>query len=1028
MRTALRPLAIAAGTLVWTFPSTAVAEANPHHDRKPHHGAERLRGTWEWILASPALGKEDRDTLKLLAPYLDPATYRALAPRQRHLLLRYARRQITGLSPLARCWAPGTPIEVLRAYHAAEEAARAKAPQAPRKANQFFRRWGRTATNGGGESVQGRPITLTWGIVPDGTPIPGDPDIGDSSGPSDLRARLSQIYGGTTGDPMNQPWIGIFQRLFDNISANTGIKYVYEAADDGSQISRINLGALGVRGDIRLGGHDIDGNAATLAYNYFPDSGDMIIDTNDDWFNNTSNNSIRLRNTLEHEHGHGIGMEHVCPVDHTKLMEPFINSNFRGIQFDEIYTLQRWYGDFYEQHGTVRDNDTFDHAAPLAVPPGAPLDVAWMSIDDDSDLDYYSLAIPPSSEVTVRITPSSLSYLEGAQNANGTCTSGTAFNPGAYHDLTLELIGPDRSTILATAAANPAGQLEEIVGFPTPEDGLHYVRVTGDTANLAQLYRLEIEVSPPAVVIALQADSIVSESFAAPNGLIEPGETIELEVALTNSGTLAAANVEGTLSGPAAFTGFDTVQGFGSIAPAGSATANFVFALDGTCGQAIPLELTVTADNGFQDVIPLVFNLGSIVPVLGESFDTGGNNLPAGWTSSDTGNGGGWALSGARTNSPSFSAFAAALPSSGTSSLTSPAVTLGPSGGSLSFRHFFNTEADVNLGFDGGVLEVSAGGGPWEDIVEAGAAFTAGGYNRTLRTGFQNPLPGCRAWSGDSGGWIATSVNLPPSLGFGPFRFRWRLGHDSSRGDEGWYLDDIALVTNDCASTAPLVTLAIDDDTASEFAPLDRGRLTFSVPLPPATGLAIPLLITGSALAGVDATGFDGIILPAGQTSVEVEIIAVHDTEVEGEESLVLSVDPAAPLVANGLPAATILISDTPYGQWAAGTLGLGTPNGPLEDRDGDRSSNLEEYAWQTDGASPASRPRLAPRLDGDYFRLDAPFATLPPDVFLRAETSSDLQIWSPPEIQGLADGFQVLAGDPERYLRLLYHLLPAAP
>jgi hypothetical protein len=53
----------------------------------------------------------------------------------------------------------------------------------------------------------------------------------------------------------------------------------------------------------------------------------------------------------------------------------------------------------------------------------------------------------------------------------------------------------------------------------------------------------------------------------------------------------------------------------------------------------------------------------------------------------------------------------------------------------LTFWHNFNLEAselDPNLGFDGGVLEISFdAGNTFEDILVAGGSFAVGGYNRT---------------------------------------------------------------------------------------------------------------------------------------------------------------------------------------------------------------------------------------------------------------------------------------------------------
>ena len=66
----------------------------------------------------------------------------------------------------------------------------------------------------------------------------------------------------------------------------------------------------------------------------------------------------------------------------------------------------------------------------------------------------------------------------------------------------------------------------------------------------------------------------------------------------------------------------------------------------------------------------------------------------------------------------------------------------------LTFRHNFNLEAsdlDPNLGFDGGVLELSTdGGNTFQDILAAGGGFGRG-YNRTIATDRGSPIAGRRA-------------------------------------------------------------------------------------------------------------------------------------------------------------------------------------------------------------------------------------------------------------------------------------------
>ncbi len=113
----------------------------------------------------------------------------------------------------------------------------------------------------------------------------------------------------------------------------------------------------------------------------------------------------------------------------------------------------------------------------------------------------------------------------------------------------------------------------------------------------------------------------------------------------------------------------------------------------------------------------------------------------------------------------------------------------------LLFEHNFNLEAsdvDPNVGFDGGVLEMSFdGGNTFQDILAVGGSFSIGGYNRTISTDRGSPIAGRQAWSGNSGGFICTVVHLPflPPGG----RFRWRMASDNSGSGEGWRVDTVTI-------------------------------------------------------------------------------------------------------------------------------------------------------------------------------------------------------------------------------------------
>jgi hypothetical protein len=118
----------------------------------------------------------------------------------------------------------------------------------------------------------------------------------------------------------------------------------------------------------------------------------------------------------------------------------------------------------------------------------------------------------------------------------------------------------------------------------------------------------------------------------------------------------------------------------------------------------------------------------------------------------------------------------------------------GLSGVELEFWHSYEFES----GWDGGVLEVSTDGSTWSDVVFLGGVFLANGYDEILdhMGEFGNPLSGRSAWTGSSGGWKKSQVDLDPLIATNPsasWRFRWRRGTDELHGDTGWWVDDLRL-------------------------------------------------------------------------------------------------------------------------------------------------------------------------------------------------------------------------------------------
>ncbi len=104
----------------------------------------------------------------------------------------------------------------------------------------------------------------------------------------------------------------------------------------------------------------------------------------------------------------------------------------------------------------------------------------------------------------------------------------------------------------------------------------------------------------------------------------------------------------------------------------------------------------------------------------------------------------------------------------------------------LRFRHSF----DFENGFDGGVLEFASYFMPtWVDITQRGF-IGSGGYNSTISTGTDSPIAGRAAWSGNSGGYILTVVNLPIEYNS---RVRWRMATDTGQSGHGWRIDNVTM-------------------------------------------------------------------------------------------------------------------------------------------------------------------------------------------------------------------------------------------
>ena len=451
----------------------------------------------------------------LIGRFVQAESWAKLAPVHQRMLINIAARPEL-LAGLSTCFDDATDHNTMMVFNQVMFGLEPRFNQSAR--------WGATAMTGA--TAVGSPITLTYSFVPDGTPIQGF--NGEPAAPSDLFAFMRGIYGAN-----DATWQAHYHAIFARWGQLCGVTYVHEPNDDGVGLGT-SAGQVGVRGDLRMAGHFIDGASGVLAYNFFPQNGDMVVDTGDSFFNTTSSNSLRLRNVLAHEHGHGMGQAHVCPIAQTKLMEPFISVAYDGPRHDDIRNAQQHYGDKFEpnnsaatatQLGTLVAGTTTTIGAVPA--PAIPLS-SLASLNINNDADWYKISVTGRRLLNVTASPIGTTYADDVQNCagqSGSCCNTDVTDSLASGDLDLQVLSANGTTVLATGVASQAGVAEALQSVVLPAAGDYYVRVFSTSGvNEVQLYSLSLQVADTTVDIVL------------PNGapsVVEPGAPVSFPVQVT---------------------------------------------------------------------------------------------------------------------------------------------------------------------------------------------------------------------------------------------------------------------------------------------------------------------------------------------------------------------------------------------------------------------------------------------------------------------------------------------------------------
>lgn len=284
------------------------------------------------------------------------------------------------------------------------------------------------------------------------------------------------------------------------------------------------------------------------------------------------------------------------------------------------------------------------------------------------------------------------------------------------------------------------------------------------------------------------AGDVADDGAGNGDGVVDPGETIVLEVDTENAGTLPATNVSGSLATSlTTVTITDAVSAWPDIAEEQierSLPPHFTLEVSEThpCGDPIPLQLEMTADED-PGSWPSEFEVPTGTENVETLFFDDMESATGSWTPQTLQGDNAWERVDTDSYSPTESWFVADIDTVSDAVLVMEPLADLAANAELSFWQRINAENN----YDGGVLEYRRDGGDWQD---AGPLITKGSYTSTISESYDSPIGGREAWSGDNGAWEQVIVDLS-SLAGSTVELRWRFATDSSVDDEGWWIDDV---------------------------------------------------------------------------------------------------------------------------------------------------------------------------------------------------------------------------------------------
>jgi hypothetical protein len=195
-------------------------------------------------------------------------------------------------------------------------------------------------------------------------------------------------------------------------------------------------------------------------------------------------------------------------------------------------------------------------------------------------------------------------------------------------------------------------------------------------------------------------------------------------------------------------------------------------------------------------------------------------------------------------------------------------------------------------------------------------------------------------------------------------------------------------------NVATIVTIVATDDTAGEFG-ADQS-LAFTVTRTGGTNnpLIVALSTGGTASAGADYSGFTtNLTIASGASNAVLALTVLTDTEAEGSETVIITVEPGVGYTVGAPSSGTASIADKPAQAFYFVNITNASLRGPRDDADGDGGANALEYFMGTLPGDSNSVARLNVALTPDgaakfrYLR-----AKNRPDVTGQLEWTADFE------------------------------------